>query len=60
MRKEVLSVSTNVYSRNRRFVRKLRVKGERINAIVADIYNVAAAYDNPLADAQKIFLRQSR
>lgn len=31
-----------------------------INAIVADIYNVAAAYDNPLADAQKILLRQSR
>lgn len=27
---------------------------------IADIYNVAAAYDNPLADAQKILLRQSR
>ena len=31
-----------------------------INAIVADIYNVAAAYDNSLADTQKILLRQSR
>lgn len=27
---------------------------------VADIYNVAAAYDNSLADTQKILLRQSR
>lgn len=26
-----------------------------INAIVADIYNVAAAYDNSLADTQKFF-----
>ena len=31
-----------------------------INAIVADIYNVAAAYDNSLTDTQKILLRQSR
>ena len=29
-------------------------------ATVADIYNVAAAYDNSLADTQKILLRQSR
>lgn len=27
---------------------------------IADIYNVAAAYDNSLADTQKILLRQSR
>ena len=31
-----------------------------IHTVAADIYNVAAAYDRPLADAQKIPLRQSR
>ena len=30
-----------------------------INAIVADIYNVAAAYHRPFADVQKFALRQS-
>ena len=30
-----------------------------INAVMADIYNVAAAYDRPFADAQKLALRQN-
>ena len=31
-----------------------------VNVVVADVYDVAAAYDCSLADAQKIALRQSR
>ncbi len=50
MRKEVLSVSTNVYSRNRRFVRKLRVKGERIKVlrkrIKGNIITALRGYDS--------------
>ena len=30
-----------------------------INAVIANIYNVAATYDRSLADAQKLALRQS-
>jgi len=50
VRKEVLSVSTNVYSRNRRFVRKLRVKGERIKVlrkrIKGNIITALRGYDS--------------
>lgn len=47
---EVLSVSTNIYSRNRRFVRKLRVKGERIKVlrkrIKGNIITALRGYDS--------------